>query len=131
MRRALSLQCSVAVLLAFMLAPFTHLHARHAFSHDEHHSAEGGVIHSHAGSHFVDATGRNRAELSTGDDRGNVKQLSIFQPNIQAPQVLPALVVECAVHEPATLIEGLAFVPAERAHSPPLSRAIAPRSPPA
>jgi hypothetical protein len=122
-----ALQISVAVLLAFMLAPFTHLHA--ASHHD--HDADSPVIHSHAESHSVAATARHGTELSAEDDHGNAKQLRLFQPNIQVPPVLPALVAERAVHDPATLIEGPAFVPAERAHSPPLSLAVSPRSPPA
>lgn len=135
MRRGLSLHCSVAVLLAFVLEPSTHLHVRDISASDDH-RAQASVIHSHAGSHghtgshAKPASDRHGTEFSAGDDHGSTKQLSLFQPNLQPPPILPALVVEPAVYNLASLTGGLAFVPAERAHSPPLGFSISPRSPP-
>jgi hypothetical protein len=132
MRRAFALQCCLALISAFILAPFQHVH------HDE--GSEGQhsrapLIHAHFHGHHshdhdrdhVDKPGEREIESADDEDVSSLDTFTLvltayFSPFIpsRAPAMVPA---------PAETRESFEIVE-ERGHDPPPHRNSSPRAPP-
>lgn len=135
MRRSLAGQTSLAVLLAFISAPFLHLHAAGKHEHDgqsahEHET----IIHAHLAE--ADATSaqtlHHDAELSLASH--DAKTLGVFAvvPRNASRLPLPFLIEARIELLPACVfIERFVLQSAPRTHDPPLLDPSIPRAPPA
>jgi hypothetical protein len=132
MRCFAALQTCLALLLAFLLAPFQHVHTGHGSGPDHDHS---GLIHAHFYTHF-ESVPASRAERhsqeidDTDDDHAAAWSLDTVTLVLTAglspfalPQEPAVLFVPAQTFHPVAVVE-------ERGHDPPsLDRSI-PRAPP-
>jgi hypothetical protein len=121
MRRTVALQCCLAFVTAFILAPFQHVH-------------RGGVVHSHLSAHHhdhhphVEKPGEREIESPDEDKATSLDTFTLvltpdFSPFI--PARAPAI-----IQAPAETRTSFELVE-ERGHDPPASRNSPPRAPPA
>jgi hypothetical protein len=128
MRRAFALQCCLAFVTAFVLAPFQHVHHGEV-SGDRHTHAP--LIHAHFYAHIhnhIDKSGEREIESSDEDQASSLDTFTLvltadFPPFVpsRAPGLLPLPAETRASFE---LVE-------ERGHDPPSSHNSSPRAPPA
>jgi hypothetical protein len=131
MHRAAAIETSLALLLAFLLAPFQHVHT--GSDHGDHHHA--GEIHAHffiAHAHSAPhATGGINAEAGDDDDdHAHARSVNTF--TLVIPNGLPAFLPSRASATslaPAETSDPLEIIE-ERAHAPPSLRTSTPRAPP-
>lgn len=120
MRLALALLNAVAVLLALLTGPATHL--------DNERGPANAFVHSHVG---VAHEPHSETEFGPGDDHLRAKYLDLFSglttPSVPSPS-LPVAVV--SLDAPAAA-EGSVKVIAPRAHGPPAQSSLLLRAPPA
>jgi hypothetical protein len=131
MRRAFALQCCLALVVAFILAPFQHVHRDEVSgSHHTHvpfiHTHLYGHHHDHADDH-VDKPGEREIESADEEQASSLDTFTLvltadFAPFVpsRAPGILPP---PAETRESFELIE-------ERGHDPPHSRHSSPRAPP-
>jgi len=128
MRRIAALQTSLALLLAFVLAPFEHVHPGTQSGTDHDHS---GTIHAHfysvhrsgderRGSQFVDSDDDHAAAWSL--DTFTLVLTAGLAPFVPSRAVV-VLFVPSATLEPVELVE-------QRGHDPPCVDRSIPRAPP-
>lgn len=130
MRQAAAAQTVLALLLAFFLAPFQHVHTDsdhpdHAFAGEVH--AHLFFVHTHAPARPVDGTG---IDDDDDDDHAHVRSVDSVTPVLphHTPLLLlspasPALPVPTPFHERVKTVEATANSP------PPLNQS-SPRGPP-
>lgn len=131
MRCIVTLQTCFALLLAFILAPFQHVHPGHGAGADSDHA---GIIHAHFFSIPVAQEGSHAPGLTGPDDDDDHAAVwsvdsftlvltSGFAPFVptRGPEIRVAL---SEVQQPITFIE-------ERGHDPPYVHPSIPRAPPA
>jgi hypothetical protein len=128
MRRALAIQCCLAFVTAFVLAPFQHVHrAGPGEGHHDHTP----LIHSHLSAHHhdhVDVPGEREIESADEDQPVSLDTFTLVLTAHLAPFVptrAPALVQ--ALAETRLGVD----VVEERGNSPPARRNSSPRAPPA
>ncbi|MDP9054924.1 MAG: hypothetical protein M3N93_11585 [Acidobacteriota bacterium] len=135
MRRALSVQTCLAVVLAFMVAPFQHVHTGDEHAGDDHHHnhAQAGVVHAHF---FVAPVSHAQPEgIGIGaddddDDHAHALSIDTFTPkqptvtslSLPSRSPLAAFAPHRTIH-PVEIIE-------ERGHDPPARGSSGPRAPP-
>jgi hypothetical protein len=127
MRRVFAIQCCLAFVTAFVLAPFQHVHREDV--HDGHHTHPP-LVHAHfqAHHHHVDPPGEREIESPDEDQASSLDTFTLvltadlapFIPS-RAPGIMSPPAEARAVFE---LVE-------ERGHDPPPDRNSAPRAPPA
>ena len=128
MRRTVAIECSLAVLLAFLLAPFQHVHP------GDHHDGESGEIHAHffvahARTEHHKASDGVQIEADDDDDHAHARSLDTYTLVIpDAPQAFLPLRVRIAPPPEKNAFPPLQWIEA-RANSPPLTQS-APRPPP-
>jgi hypothetical protein len=132
MRYLAALQTCLALLLAFVLAPFQHVHTGHGSGPDHDHS---GLIHAHFYTHFVSVpasrTDHRGQEIDdTDDDHAAAWSLDTFTLVLTAglspfalPQGPAVLFVPSQTFQPVAVVE-------ERGHDPPSFDRSIPRAPP-
>ena len=132
MRCFAALQTCVALLLAFLLAPFQHVHTGHGSGPEHEHS---GLIHAHFYTHFNSVPASRAAHHGqeiddTDDDHAAAWSLDTFTLVLTAglsPFVLPqgstVSFVPSETFQPVALVE-------ERGHDPPSRDRSIPRAPP-
>lgn len=135
MRRIWATQTSLAVLLAFMTAPFLHLHAaeKHGREGQPVHEHET-VIHAHLSGADVAPTETRHHEAGLSHFNHDAKPLSVFAvvPNGTPLLALPFLVPARIELVPATVsIERSILQSAPRINDPPPLDLTSPRAPPA
>jgi hypothetical protein len=129
MRRSTALATGLAFVMAFVLAPFQHVHTGPEGEH-----ADAGEIHAHFFSHHT--LSENAAHPASGagfddddDDHAHARSLDTFTlrlPN-SVPLYLPARAPAIAIDLVETVAPAVAVE--ERGHDPP-RRCSAPRGPP-
>jgi hypothetical protein len=127
MRRALAIQCCLALAIAYVLAPFQHVHQGEAHGGDHSHAP---LIHAHFGGHHhdhVDKPGDREIENPDEDQASSLDTFTLvltldFHPFI--PSRAPDVVSPSA--ETRTSVE----IVEERGHGPPAARNSSPRPPP-
>lgn len=130
MRRVAAVQTVLALLLAFFLAPFQHVHTdsahpEHAFAGEVH--AHFFEVHTHAPVHAVDGVG---IDDDDDDDHAHVRSVDAVTPIL--PDNAPIFVLSPAPAVPVALTrlhERVATVE-ETANSPPALDQSNPRAPP-
>jgi hypothetical protein len=133
MRSVVALQTCIALLIAFFVAPFQHVHAGHGSGSDNDHS---GLIHSHfypSNSVGRPVGGQSGPRLvdADDDDHATARSLDTFtlvltsSPGPFVPTRGPAL-----LFDPSETFQPVAVVE-ECGHDPPLADRSIPRAPPA
>jgi hypothetical protein len=123
MRRTVAVETSLALLLAFFLAPFQHVHAGHA-----------GTVHAHFISHTSPPASHEcegvHIEADDDDDHAHASSIDTFI--VVLPDGLPLWVPAKAPVGALTLAETFAPVTIveQRTHDPPSVDHSAPRAPP-
>ena len=114
----------VALLPAFVLAPFTHVHlSDHASNHSQ-------LVHSHFSSPSMQPV--EKTSISDNDDQDHVAvQLDLFQLASASPFALPALPVAPFGIAPPQISQLRITVPDVRSHDPPSTAFVSFRAPPA
>ena len=131
MKRFAAIQGCVAVLLAFLLAPFVHLHASRGYDRNGIPSDEAAVVHSHTSLH-VDEAAPDGETVVRSRHSGQAQQLSIFdfrQANSGPQPALISLGVSVALE--LRVCQHVSDAPSAVAHAPPVVHCSGLRSPPA
>ncbi|MDP9169169.1 MAG: hypothetical protein M3N54_01015, partial [Acidobacteriota bacterium] len=122
MRRALAIETCLAVVLAFLFAPFQHVHTGNDHADgDHHHHAEAGVMHAHffvAPVHHAQAQGIG-IDADDDDDHAHALSIDTFTPkqpsftslSLPSRSLLVAFAPDRTI-DPVEIIE-------ERGHDPP------------
>jgi hypothetical protein len=132
MRRLLSLSVSPALLLAFLMAPYQHVHS--AASHSQnanHHHHDDAVVHTHFYTVSV-PTNRNSGTSLDDSDGHHARSLDTFTTIPQAG--FPAFTrpeSRLLVFALEDVFAGFVEVTEPRGHDPPALEFSAPRAPPA
>ena len=121
-RRAAAIPSSLLFLLAFLQAPFDHIHAHEAEEHPH-----GGLFHTH----FGEAQAPSGVELRDYDPDQDAASLDLFQPSGQAAVHIVAVLVSVAVIAPPRRQAPESEPVEARSHDPPASPQTSPRAPPA
>jgi hypothetical protein len=129
MRSLFALQTSFSMLLAFVLAPFAHIHTGTGPDHE--HS---GLIHSHfyplhVPSHRI-AAGDGRTVIDDDDDHATVQPVDTFTLVLTAgfAPFVPARAI-ANPYEPSEISRPVEFIE-ERGNGPPSRSPSIPRAPP-
>ena len=133
MRRSIAGHTTLAVLLAFITAPFLHFHAAGTNEHDGGHEHEA-TVHAHVADadSAADEHGDHDAEFS--GDGHDARPLGVFAvlPSNTSLLTLPFLTAERTYVAPAQVsVERPTLQSAPRTHDPPLLAPSIPRAPPA
>jgi hypothetical protein len=124
MRRVFALHSCLAFVIAFILAPFQHIH-REGDHHDH-----VPLIHSHLYPHHHDHVDKPGEREIEGPDEDEATSLDTFTLVLTAdfsPFILSR--ASAVIQPPAETRASFALVE-ERGHAPPLSRNFSPRAPP-
>ena len=134
MRRAWAAQTSLAVLLAFITAPFLHLHAAGKHEHGQPAHEHEATIHAHlpdADAALAESQ-HHDAEFSHASHSARPLEVFAVVPNGASPLSLPFLIAVRIDMAPAPVsVERLVLQSAPRTHDPPLLDPAGPRAPPA
>jgi hypothetical protein len=133
MRRLAAIQGCIAVLLAFSLAPFVHLHASGGKDRSARPSDEATVVHSHASLHVdEEQADPEHGPAFHSDHAGRAQQISIFDFQQADPGPQPALISLGVSDAPDNAVSQYASDgPTPVAHAPPVVHSSGLRSPPA
>ncbi len=132
MRRLMSMQVGLALVLAFLFAPFLHLHdaARHE------HGATGlhehpAIVHTHPVASSPSTDHHNRKGIEAPEAEHEASPLAIFNFTQEAPPALPFDIEPASLQPDTPKQNSFAFCSfSTRTHDPPLVEAWAPRGPP-
>ena len=132
MRRLMSMQVSLALVMAFLLAPFLHLHdaARHE------HGATGlhehpAIVHTHPVGSSPSTDHHNRKGIEAPEAEHEASPLAIFNFTQEAPPALPFDIEQENLQPDTPKQKSFAFCSSTtRTHDPPLVEAWTPRGPP-
>lgn len=132
MRRLMSMQVGLALVLAFLLSPFLHLHdaARHE------HSATGlhehpAIVHTHPVVSSSATDHHNRKGIEAPEAEHEAIPLATFNFTQEAPPALPFDIEQERLQPDTPKQSSFAFCSfSTRTHDPPLVEAWAPRGPP-
>jgi hypothetical protein len=123
MRRAMAIECCLALVIGFVLAPLQHVHRDEGHAHSP-------FIHAHLHAHHhdhVDKPGEHEIESSDEDQASPIDTfIVVLTPDVspfiptRAPGVIP---------EPAATRVSFALIE-ERGHDPPYRPHSPPRAPP-
>ena len=130
MRRLSLLSVSLALFLAFLMAPYQHVHlaASHSENADHHHDDT--VVHTHFYSASV-PTSRNSGASLNDSDGDHARSLDTFTTTPQAG--FPAFMQpesRLLLFAAEDVFVGVVEVPEPRGHDPPSLEFSAPRAPP-
>jgi hypothetical protein len=123
MRRAMAIECCLALIIGFILAPLQHVHRDEGHAHSP-------FIHAHLHAHHhdhVDKPGEREIENSDEDQASPVDTFLV----VLTPDFSPFIPARApgAVPEPAQTRVSFALVE-ERGHDPPCRPSSPPRAPP-
>lgn len=132
MRRLMSMQVGLALVLAFLFAPFLHLHdaARHE------HSATGlhehpAIVHTHPVVPSPSTDHHNRKGIEAPEAEHEASSLATFNFTQGTPLALPFDIEQESLQPDTAKQSSFAFCSfTTRTHDPPLVEAWAPRGPP-
>lgn len=128
MRRFAALPTCVALLTAFVLAPFQHIHTGYGHGADHDHA---GLVHAHFYSIPAAPAKHTGRQFDDDDDHGAIRLVNTFTLVVTAgvPPFIPSR-AEALLFAPSPVFEPVAVVE-ERGHDPPSASPLVPRAPPA
>jgi hypothetical protein len=127
MRRTVAVETGLALLLAFFVAPFQHIHTAPDGDH-----ADAGEIHAHFFLPHAATPIRSGVNIENDDDDDHAHARSLDTFTLVLPNALPLCLPSRApaiVVDPADTVAPIAIVE-ERAHDPPCLDGSTPRAPP-
>ncbi len=129
MKRFAAIQGCIAVVSAFLLGPFTHVHR--VVGYDDHTGEEqSALVHSHMSVDAADIAESSQTTLRQ-PRKGGERQLTVFDFQKENPAPHPSLVI-FALYVPELIVNDFApEVPDPAAHAPPRVDCSGLRSPPA
>jgi hypothetical protein len=119
MRRTVTIETGLAVLLAFFFAPFQHIHSGSGEVHSH-------FIHSGSPSHPAGV----HLEADDDDDHAHARSLDTFMPVIPGGLIPWTPARAAVVSVVPTVMSAPAETVEERAHDPPHVNHLSPRGPP-
>jgi hypothetical protein len=129
MNRFLAIPGCIAVLSAFLLGPYTHLHD--AVGHDDHAGEERpAVVHSHISFEAPDIVESDQTTVRQSRHSGE-RQLTIFDFQKQSPSQQPVLVSFALYVPERVVVNSVPDIPDPVAHGPLRVDCFGLRSPPA
>jgi len=127
-RSSAAIVSALSLVLAFLLAPFTHVHAA---AHEADHQGHGSVlVHSHFSAH-ASRHSENASVSADDNDASGPTQLDIFNFSTPAPISIPEIPTTGFRLPEIREAFGRVTVPTVRAHGPPLRSSPGLRAPPA
>jgi hypothetical protein len=131
MRRLSLSSVSLALLLAFFMAPYQHVHLPVGYGKDANHHHDDAVVHAHFYRVSLAASRNSRTSLDDLDG-DHARSLDTFKTLLQAgfPAFIPPE-LRVLSFAPKDLFVGVFEVTEPRGHDPPSLDFSAPRAPPA